>query len=165
MSELDAHNPDCGEAAEAAPPIDPADIRFAAMNLLARREHSRWELLRKLRRRFPDEQLLATELQRLIDENLLSDERYAQSYAWQRSGRGYGPLRVRQEMRERGLSDSEIASAFDHVERDWFALATEAFHKKFGEPGRVDIKEKARRIRFMQYRGFNAEHYQHLIPD
>ncbi len=135
------------------------------MNLLARREHSRWELARKLRRRFSDEQLLARELQRLADENLQSDERYAQSYAWQRAGRGYGPLRLRQEMRERGLSDSEIASAFDSDDFDWFALATEAFHKKFGKPGHVELKEKARRIRFMQYRGFSAEHYRHLIGD
>ncbi len=165
MTEPGSHTLDDSEAAEAAPPINPADIRLAAMNLLARREHSRWELLRKLRRRFPDEQLLATELQRLTDENLQSDERYAQAYAWQRAGRGYGPLRLRQEMRERGLSDGEIASAFEHVELDWFALATEAFHKKFGEPGRVDIKEKARRIRFMQYRGFSPEHYQRLVDD
>ncbi|MBE9539654.1 MAG: regulatory protein RecX [Proteobacteria bacterium] len=135
------------------------------MNLLARREHSRWELLRKLRRRFPDEQLLTTELQRLANENLQSDERYAQSYARERAGRGYGPLRVRQEMRERGLSDSEVASAFQHAELDWFALASSAFHKKFGEPGPVELKEKARRIRFMQYRGFIAEHYQHLVDD
>ena len=110
--------------------INLADIRLAAMNLLARREHSRWELLRKLRRRFPDEQLLATELQRLSDENLQSDERYAQGYAWQRGGRGYGPLRVQQEMRERGLSDRAIASAFNHVELDWFALATEALEPR-----------------------------------
>ena len=162
MTDLDCHNRDNGETAV---PVDPADIRLAAMNLLARREHSRWELLRKLRRRFSDDQLLATELQRLTNENLQSDERYAQSYAWQRSGRGYGPLRVRQEMRERGLSDSEIASAFDNVELDWFALATEAFRKKFGDPAPVDLKEKARRIRFMQYRGFSAEHYQHLVDD
>jgi len=165
VTEPGSNYPDDSEAAEAAPPINPADIRLAAMNLLARREHSRWELLRKLRRRFPVEQLLATELQRLADENLQSDDRYAQGYARQRGSRGYGPVRVRQEMRERGLSDSEVASAFEDVELDWFALAAEAFHKKFGEPGRVDLKEKARRIRFMQYRGFNAEHYQHLVDD
>ena len=165
MTDPHYHDLDEDEAAQALAAINPAAIRLAAMNLLARREHSRWELLRKLRRRFPDEQLLAAQLQRLADENLQSDERYAQSYAWQRSGRGYGPLRVRQEMRERGLSDDEIASAFEQVELDWFALAIDAFHKKFGEPGRVDIKEKARRCRFMQYRGFSAEHYQHLIHD
>ena len=165
MTDPHDHDLDEDEAAQALAAINPADIRLAAMNLLARREHSRWELLRKLRRRFPDEQLLAAQLQRLADENLQSDERYAQSYAWQRSGRGYGPLRVRQEMRDRGLSDGQLASAFGQVELDWVALATEAFHKKFGEPGRVDIKEKARRCRFMQYRGFCAEHYQHLIHD
>jgi regulatory protein len=165
VTEPGSHNLDDSEAAEAAPPSNPADVRLAAMNLLARREHSRWELLRKLRRRFPDESVLSTELQRLTDENLQSDERYAQGYAWQRAGRGYGPLRLRQEMRERGLSDSEIAGAFDNDDFDWYTLATEAYRKKFGAQGPVDIKEKARRIRFMQYRGFSPEHYQHLVND
>ena len=165
MSDQDLQNFDEDAAAEAAVPINPADIRLAAMNLLARREHTLLELRRKLRRRFPDALLVTTELQRLTDENLQSDERYAQSYAWQRSSRGYGPLRVRQEMLERGICENEIESAFRNEELDWFALAAETFRKKFGDPARVDIKEKARRIRFMQYRGFTAEHYQHLFRD
>ena len=150
---------------EAHPAVNPADVRFAAMNLLARREHSLSELRRKLRRRFPDGQLVETQLQRLVDENLQSDERFAESYAYQRSGRGYGPARVRQEMRERGLTDKDVALAFETAEIDWFALAKETFHKKFGESAPADIKEKARRIRFMQYRGFSADHYQSLVED
>ena len=150
---------------EALPAINPADIRLAAMNLLARREHSLLELRRKLRRRFPDGQLVETQLQRLADENLQSDERFAEAFAWQRSSKGYGPLRVRQEMRERGLTDKEIAIAFEAAAIDWLALAQETFLKKFGEPGRVELKEKARRIRFMEYRGFSGDHYQSLVED
>lgn len=153
------------DAPEAHPAVDPADVRFAAMNLLARREHSLSELRRKLRRRFPDGQLVETQLQRLADENLQSDERFAESYAYQRSGRGYGPARVRQEMRERGLTDKDVALAFDAADIDWFALAQETFRKKYGESAPADIKEKARRIRFMQYRGFSADHYQCLVED
>ena len=92
-----------------------------------------------------------------------SDGRFAESYARQRSGSGYGLLRVRQEMRERGLSDTVIASALESIEADWFALAEEAYRKKFGETPAADLKEKAKRVRFMQYRGFDSEHYQHLL--
>ena len=150
--------------------INPADVRLAAMNLLARREHSLRELHQKLRRRFDDEALVEAELCRLADENLQSDQRFAESFARQRSGRGYGPQRVRQEMREKGLSDADIARAFEVAEVDWYDLAGEVFRKKFGcrveaDRSRPDLKEKARRVRFMQYRGFSADHYQHLVED
>ncbi|MCB1701306.1 MAG: regulatory protein RecX [Halioglobus sp.] len=144
-------------------PINPAEVRFAAMNLLARREHSLGELRQKLRRRFDDEEIVESQLQKLVAENLQSDERYAESFARLRALRGYGPNRVRQEMREKALSDIAIARAFEAAQFDWFALAEAAFLKKFGEPGKVDLKEKARRARFMQYRGFAVDHYQHLI--
>ncbi|MCP5129787.1 MAG: regulatory protein RecX [Pseudomonadales bacterium] len=133
------------------------------MNLLARREHSLGELRQKLRRRFDDEEIVESQLQKLVAENLQSDERYAESFARLRALRGYGPNRVRQELREKALSDIAIARAFEAAQFDWFALAEAAFLKKFGEPGKVDLKEKARRARFMQYRGFAVDHYQHLI--
>jgi regulatory protein len=142
---------------------DPAEIRLAAMNLLARREHSLGELRQKLRRRFDDEQALDTQLQRLADENLQSDERFAHSFARMRAMRGYGPTRVRQEMREKNLSDVDIARAFEAAELDWYTLAEEVYRKKFGEPGPLDRKELARRMRFMQYRGFTTDHYRHLV--
>jgi regulatory protein len=142
-----------------------ADIRVAAMNLLARREHSLGELRQKLLRRFDDPAMLETQLQKLVEENLQSDDRFAESFARQRAGRGYGPARVRQEMREKNLSDIAIARAFEAAELDWWALAEQVFRKKFGEPGALELKEKARRIRFMQYRGFSADHYEHLLDD
>lgn len=145
--------------------VGPADMRMAAMNLLARREHSLGELRQKLRRRFDNVAMLETQLQKLVEENLQSDDRFAESFARQRAGRGYGPARVRQEMREKNLSDIAIARAFESAELDWPALAETVFRKKFGEPGRVELKEKARRMRFMQYRGFSADHYEHLLGD
>jgi regulatory protein len=157
--------PDGDDVAGLQPNIKPIDVRVAAMNLLARREHTQRELRQKLQRRFPDEQLVETELKKLTQEGLQSDRRFAESFARQRSGRGYGPMRVRQDMRTRGLSDSEIAQAIEAAEIDWYALASEAFYKKFGGSGMCDLKEKARRVRFMQYRGFAADHYRHLIDD
>lgn len=150
---------------QVVPPSSPADIRLAAMNLLARREHSLGELRNKLRRRFADEQQLEAQLQKLVVEKLQSDERFAESFARMRAGRGYGPARVRQDMREKGLSDVDIARAFEAAELDWDALAEQVLHKKFGAKPPADLKEKAKRIRFMQYRGFAADHFQRLIGE
>lgn len=168
--------------------VRPADVRVAAMNLLARREHSLSELQTKLSRRFALPDMVASVLHALQRENLQSDERYAESLLRQRLQRGYGPARVRQDMRERGLDDAAIAAAHAAVEPDWFAVAEEAFARKFGgsavvlpashssadDEAAVDpalrraaqqaaFKEKARRMRFMQYRGFATEHFRHLL--
>ena len=163
MTDLDADIIDGEDGPEEDLAINPVDIRFAAMNLLARREHTPRELRRPLGRRFANAQLVELEVQRLTDENLQSDQRFAESFAWHRAGRGYGPQRVRQEMRDRGLADHEIVDALAVLEVDWRALAIEVYNKKFGSCRAAELKEKARRARFMQYRGFSAEHYQHLL--
>jgi regulatory protein len=168
MQDPEAHSgPDPQTSAEA---VNPAEIRRAAMNLLARREHSLAELRRKLGARFKDEALLEAELQRLSEENLQSDSRYAESFARQRAGRGYGPVRVRQEMREKGLDDAAIADAFQRADLDWYELAEEVYRKKFGlatgDKGHQQaLKDKARQARFMQYRGFEPDHYRHLLGE
>jgi regulatory protein len=142
---------------------DPVRVRHAAMDLLARREHSIQELQMKLQRRFPDRETVHAEIHRLARENLQSDQRFAAGFVRQRAGRGYGPLRIRQEMRERGLDDATIGAAFDEPGLDWHDLAATVFRKKFGEPTAVATREKARRVRFMQYRGFGPDHCRHLI--
>ena len=153
------------EAEAVAAVIDPADIRLAAMNLLARREHSVWELRRKLKRRFPDGEVLDEQLSRLAEENLQSDMRFAESYVRQRIERGYGPVRLCEELRERGITRSDIALTMDTLEIDWHAHAAEVLRGKFGVQPAADIKEEARRARFMQHRGFTAEHYRRSRQD
>ena len=145
--------------------INSADIRLAAMNLLARREHSVRELRDKLKRRFPDDEKIDAQIARLIEERLQCDVRFAQSYARQRISRGYGPLRLREELRERGVSDTDVAAAMDELQIEWCAVATDVLYKKFGALAAIDLKEKARRARFMQYRGFTVEHYRPLQED
>ena len=143
--------------------ITPAEIRRSAMDLLARREHSRRELRDKLKRRFADLALIDRELDRLAQEQLQSDERFAASFLRQRVARGHGPLRIRQEARQKGISDKEISAALETEQPDWNDHAQAAYERKFGALPPGDLKEKARRSRFMQYRGFALEHYQHLL--
>jgi regulatory protein len=142
--------------------ITAADIRLAAMNLLARREHSVRELRNKLKRRFPDSDKIDEQLSLLIAQRLQSDVRFAQSYARQRISRGYGPLRLREELRERGVAEADVAAAMSEMEIDWYAVAADVMSRKFGSLHPIDLKEKARRARFMQYRGFTTQHFQCL---
>jgi len=141
------------------------EVRLAAMNLLARREHSRLELRNKLKRRFQGETAIDAQLSRLADEGLQSDSRFADCYVRQRVARGYGPLRLREELRDRGVSDPDIDTSLDAAEVDWCELASDVLRKKFGARPPGEMKEKARRIRFMRYRGFAVEHYPQLARE
>lgn len=135
----------------------PVAIRRSAMDLLARREHSYAELLRKLRLRGASQAMIEVELDRLQEENLLSDARFCEAYVHARSQRGYGPLRLREELRQRGVSDALIERELNNSERDWSALARQTFAKRFPEGPATDPRERARQQRFMHYRGFGGE--------
>lgn len=150
---------------EREPEIRAADVRLAAMDLLARREHSRRELRQKLVKRFGDDPVVDGQLDLLADENLQCDQRYAESLLRQRINRGHGPVRIRQEMRQKGVGSLEVDAVMMAEDVDWYARAEETYRRKFGEIPPVDIKDKSKRMRFMQYRGFDVEHYRHLLDD
>ena len=135
------------------------DIRLQAMNLLSRREHLRQELVLKLGKRFgaEAEAEIGAVLDDLAAENLLSDQRFTESYIRQRVGKGYGPDRIRQELRQKGVDPELLELALDEADVDWVERAAEVRLKKFGSSPPSDFKEKARQLRFLNYRGFSGE--------
>ena len=134
----------------------PVAIRRCALDLLARREHSYAEMLRKLRQRDVSMDMAEIELDRLQEEGLLSDERFCEAYVHARSQRGYGPVRLREELRQRGVAERLIDEQLFSAGRDWTALAHRTFSKRFPEGPAEDLKERARQQRFMQYRGYGG---------
>ncbi|MGB5208962.1 MAG: regulatory protein RecX [Gammaproteobacteria bacterium] len=145
---------------EQAPEVSRADIRRAAMNLLARREYARAELASRLSRRQLPADLVGEVLDDLVAENLLSDARFAESFVGARASRGKGPLRIRRELEERGVSGELIDIALEDSGVDWLDVAKAVRHKRFGAAIPVDFKDKARQMRFLQYRGFAPDQIQ-----
>jgi regulatory protein len=139
------------------------DIRRTAMDLLARREHSLRELDNKLTHRFGKNPLIYPELERLRDERLQSDERFAEAYLFSRAQRFQGPQRIRAELRERGINDTVLEAAFRTSAIDWLSNLEKLAASKFGNSPAADFKEKAKRMRFLQYRGFDVEMINELI--
>lgn len=135
------------------------DIRLQAMNLLARREHLRQELVLKLGKKFGAEAAddITAVLDDLVEENLLSDERFTESYIRHRVGKGYGPDRIRQELRQKGVRSELLDIALEAADVDWVERAAEVRLKKFGPTPPTDFQEKARQLRFLNYRGFGGE--------
>lgn len=137
--------------------MSPRSCNEHAVSLLARREHSVSELRNKLQRYDHQDNEIEKTLQWLKTNDLQSDQRFTQSYLRHRSQRGCGELRIKQELKQRGVSDTLIAEAFKAAEIDWFALAVAVRCKRFGEQVPVDFKERAKQLRFLQYRGFTHE--------
>jgi len=130
--------------------------RRAAMDLLARREHSRRELLDKLGGRFPAAEL-AAELDQLRQEGLQSDLRFAESFVRSRALRGFGPQRIALELRQRGIAAELAAQVLATDEIDWRQQLRELNERRFGTRPAADTRERARRWRFLQQRGFGTD--------
>lgn len=136
---------------------DGDDVRRLALDLLARREHSRRELARKLQLRGHDPGAVDAVLTALESEGLLSDARFAETFVWSRFQRGSGPQKIHAELRERGVDEVLIDSSIEALADDWQALLREVREKKFGRALPGDFRERSRQMRFLQQRGFTAE--------
>jgi regulatory protein len=140
------------------------DAREVALGLLARREHSKRELIIKLRARGCPEKIITQVVDQLAAEGMQSNARFAESFVRSRIDRGRGPLRIRGEMMERGLEDEEINEALLQHEDRWRSLALEVYSKHYGDnmsPG--DFEERAKRSGFLQRRGFTADQIRYAI--
>lgn len=134
-------------------------LRRRAMDYLARREHSFSELLQKLADAFPeaDSELCMTVLEKLREENLQSDWRFAEALLRSRSQRGQGPVRIRYELRQREVSEGLIDEAFRLAEIDWYTLCEQVMTKRFGAAVPSEGAERQRYWRFLAQRGFDTE--------
>jgi regulatory protein len=133
------------------------------MDLLARREHGRVELTRKLRLRGALPEMIDTELDRLTEEGLLSEARYLESFINYRARSGYGPARIREELTQRGLARSEIEQALRDCDFDWAEQLTQTWQRKFAGRLPADLRERGQQTRFLSYRGYSLEQIGRLL--
>lgn len=131
--------------------------RNQAMNWLARREHSLFELREKLAARDYEPDIIAATVAQLAADGLVSDERFAAALIAVRIRKGQGPVRIRAELKRRGVSMELIRMHLDTAGLDWNQLASDVRLKKYGEDVPREFKEKARQQRFLEYRGFSGE--------
>ncbi|MGB5328473.1 MAG: regulatory protein RecX [Gammaproteobacteria bacterium] len=140
-----------------------SSIRNKAMDLLARREHSEQELRQKLKTRAYDADAIDEALQALKADRLQSDERFTESYVNHRFNAGVGPLKIRYELRQKGVSD-ELADVFlEPLSDQWDELMTRQRVRKFGAPIPDDYAERMKQARFLQNRGFSPESVMRLF--
>ena len=129
------------------------ELRARALRLLARREHTRQELEGKLSPHAGSSEDLRNLISGLKQKNQLSEERFAEERA-RRLSRKYGAARIRQDLKAKGVSE-ELISRFSPSENE-MQKAKEILERKYRTPA-ATREEKAKRMRFLQSRGFSSE--------
>ncbi|MFO1506054.1 MAG: regulatory protein RecX [Lysobacterales bacterium] len=126
------------------------------VKLLSRREHSQRELRGKLARSGHDDAESGVAVQRLQRAGFQSDERFGGVIARTRVAQGYGPARIRAELKTHGLADALIREQIDALDADWTLLARRQLRKRFGQRPASDPTERGKRAAFLLRRGFPA---------
>lgn len=124
--------------------------------LLARRDFSSGELTAKLREQGFAASAVHSVISDLLEQRFIDDARYAAHRVSYQAGRGHGPLRIRRDLVELELDAPLIEEAL--AAWDWARQAREVRIRKFGPELADDWRERARQARFLQYRGFSADH-------
>ncbi|HLI17811.1 MAG TPA: regulatory protein RecX [Rhodanobacteraceae bacterium] len=127
-----------------------------ALGMLARREYSQRELRARLEHAGCDETESETALRKLRERKYQDDARFGEMIVRARVGQGYGPARVRAELRSHGLAEAAIRALLDAAKTDWEALAKVQLRKKYGAKPAADHAERGKRAAFLLRRGFTA---------
>ena len=139
------------------------DIRKKILDLLSRREHSKYELISKLERRVDSSDKLVQEIKKLADQNLQSDERFSESYIRSRYNSGFGPSRIKHDLLSRRVTESIINNAFKELDLNWIEKLEKENLKKYGNENPKSVQELSKRIKFFIQRGFEKEMIKKII--
>jgi regulatory protein len=130
-------------------------LRARAMRFLARREHSRAELRRKLVPKVGEGEDLEAVLDDLARRGWLSDARFAEHVA-RAKARRFGPIKLAHYLKGRGVDEDAIAAGMRAAGEDGVASLEAVWRSRFDSAPR-DERERARQVRFLQGRGFALE--------
>ena len=134
---------------------EPKAIRLKIMDFLSRREHSSKEIYQKMSRKVESKEMLLESIKELERDGLLSDERFAESYFQSRKRRGFGPLRIKSELIQRGVKEKLFYSLEKEI--DWSSNALDALKKKLNGKVPQETKEILKLKNFLNYRGFEFQ--------
>ena len=132
------------------------EIEQSAVRLLSYREHTVKQLREKLLAKDFDLNEINEVLDDLLKRNLISHDRFAEQYTSYRSKKGFGPLRIGKEMREKGVPDALIEQRLNDGSIAWYELMEQILFKKFGASPVLNFSERAKRARFLEYKGFES---------
>jgi regulatory protein len=142
--------------------LSPAQLRLYAMNLLARREYTRQELIQKLSRKSFDLDLINQVVSLLQTDDLQSDQRFAEAFTRMRLRQGKGKRLVAMELKQRGVSP-QLIQEFVSNDEQWRESLSALIERRFSGQLASDPQQKAKQLRYLQSRGFTYEQIQAVV--
>ena len=133
------------------------EVLHKAIDLLSRREHAVLELEKKLKSKAFSSDDISEVMSFLLEKDYVSDQRYTETMIRSRTSKGYGWRYIQNELQQKGVSAALIKTLGQEQDIDWYHQAELAYNKRFALKEIKDQKDKAKRIRFLQYRGFSID--------
>lgn len=134
-----------------------------ALDLVSRREHSCYELIQKLNKRFPETMPIIEDVaQKLVTNNILNDERFAEMYLNSRARKGFGPKKIEMELYSKKIDSSFIATAIAEYD-NWAENAENELLKKFKGIKPNDFNSKMKQKQFLFNRGFSTQIIEQIL--
>ena len=128
------------------------EMRAFAYRLLGRREYSIFELRQRIQRKWPESGDVGELVDALVEENLVSDERFTEAFIRFRAQRFQGPLKIRADLRGKGVSDHLIERELSRAKSDWSELAAQWLRRQVD--GELEFDQKTKYYRRLTSRGF-----------
>ena len=135
-----------------------------SLDLLSRREHSIKEIKEKLYARFEHKEIIESVIEKLSDNNLINNTRFAEAYVSARKRKGFGPKKIAFELLSKGVDES-VSNNVIIEEGDWESAAKLAFSKKFKDGPSLDTNEKLKQKSFLQNRGFRFKEIESVFAN
>ena len=148
-------SPEEGDAAQARPLLTGSRLRSYTFALLAKRDYSQGELLKKLLPLAANPEEVEALLEELMMRDYQSDQRVAEQTLHSQLRQGKGLAQIQHKLKQKQLDPELVATEIADV--DWLAQAYALKCRKFGTAVETDPKQKAKQLRFLQYRGFDLQ--------
>ena len=140
-------------------------IHNYVLKLLALREHSKHELEHKLINKGFEISEIVPVLKKLELDGLQSDSRFVESYIYMRFQRGFGPIKIKAELNERGVATELIEQSLAEYKSKWLDLAKRVRIKKFGESMPRNWNDQTKQMRYLYYKGFDNRLIQQIFNE
>ena len=142
---------------------DPKVVYSRLVDLLARREHSQFELKQKLLAKQFSSHVIDAQIEYLVQAGLQSDLRYTEVAVREWARKGKGPLYIAAQLQQKRIHSQMMYEVFDELQVDWFENALAVRCKRFDDVDLADFKQKQKCYRYLAKRGFDSEQVQYAM--
>ncbi len=139
-------------------------LMHKAIHLLSMREHSVQELDAKLQAKTENHEVVYSVMEFLRANDYVSDIRFTEAFVRARANKGHGPVKIKADLRQKGVKSVLIEEHLDANAALWFDNAKELHNKKYGDTPVSDYNTWSKRARFLQSRGFTMDHIHSTVP-